>query len=121
MPTVPCVTRRRWLTHEEFIDLLGATNLIPGPNSTEMAIHVRRARAGLPFQRIHRTPNAHSNWPAVDAVASPPAEQANASLQTGAPTVEPADPDPAGELLLVFYYFTFEVPLRLLAADGATR
>ncbi|MEA5573077.1 chromate efflux transporter [Calothrix sp. UHCC 0171] len=34
------VKRRRWLTQEHFLDLLGATNLIPGPNSTEMAIHV---------------------------------------------------------------------------------
>jgi chromate transporter len=42
------VTRRRWLTRAEFLDLLGATNLIPGPNSTEMAIHVGRIRAGTP-------------------------------------------------------------------------
>lgn len=34
------VTRRGWLTEAEFLDLLGATNLIPGPNSTEMAIHI---------------------------------------------------------------------------------
>lgn len=34
------VNRRRWLTDEEFLDLLGVTNLIPGPNSTEMAIHL---------------------------------------------------------------------------------
>jgi chromate transporter len=40
------VTRRRWLTREEFLDLLGATNLIPGPNSTEMAIHIGHRRAG---------------------------------------------------------------------------
>lgn len=40
------VRRRQWLTHEEFLDLLGATNLIPGPNSTEMAIHIGRKRAG---------------------------------------------------------------------------
>ena len=40
------VRRRRWLTRDEFLDLLGATNLIPGPNSTEMAIHVGFARAG---------------------------------------------------------------------------
>ncbi len=40
------VDRRRWLTHEQFIDLLGATNLIPGPNSTELAIHIGHARAG---------------------------------------------------------------------------
>jgi chromate transporter len=42
------VQRRRWLTHEEFLDLLGATNLIPGPNSTEMAIHIGLRRAGWP-------------------------------------------------------------------------
>jgi chromate transporter len=40
------VQRRRWLTEEHFLDLLGATNLIPGPNSTEMVIHVGQARAG---------------------------------------------------------------------------
>ncbi len=40
------VKRRQWLTDEEFLDLLGATNLIPGPNSTEMAIHIGYLRAG---------------------------------------------------------------------------
>lgn len=40
------VRRRAWLSHEEFLDLLGATNFIPGPNSTEMAIHVGFRRAG---------------------------------------------------------------------------
>ena len=39
------VRRRGWLTHDEFLDLLGATNLIPGPNSTEMALHIGHARA----------------------------------------------------------------------------
>jgi chromate transporter len=34
------------MTHDEFLDLLGATNLIPGPNSTEMAIHIGHQRAG---------------------------------------------------------------------------
>src|SRR5829696_1767577 len=34
------VTRRRWLTRGQFLDLLAATNLIPGPNSTELAIHI---------------------------------------------------------------------------------
>lgn len=42
------VNRRRWLTREHFLDLIGATNLIPGPNSTEMAIHVGYSTAGLP-------------------------------------------------------------------------
>ena len=40
------VRRRRWLDDRQFLDLLGATNLIPGPNSTEMAIHVGFLRAG---------------------------------------------------------------------------
>ncbi len=42
------VVRRKWLTEQEFLDLLGATNLIPGPNSTEMAIHIGFVRAGWP-------------------------------------------------------------------------
>jgi chromate transporter len=42
------VTRRHWMTEAEFLDLLGATNLIPGPNSTQMAIHIGLRRAGLP-------------------------------------------------------------------------
>ncbi len=41
------VRRRCWLTHAEFLDLLGITNLIPGPNSTEMAIHIGQQRAGF--------------------------------------------------------------------------
>jgi len=40
------VERRKWLEDEQFLDLLGATNFIPGPNSTEMAIHVGHHRAG---------------------------------------------------------------------------
>ena len=40
------VRRRRWVTDDEFLDLLGITNLIPGPNSTEMAIHLGYRRAG---------------------------------------------------------------------------
>lgn len=41
------VVRRGWLSREQFLDLLGATNLIPGPNSTEMAIHIGMVRAGF--------------------------------------------------------------------------
>lgn len=41
------VERRQWLTDAEFLDLLAATNLIPGPNSTEMAIHLGYKRGGL--------------------------------------------------------------------------
>jgi chromate transporter len=42
------VRRRRWMTREEFLDLLGAANLIPGPNSTELAIHVGHRQGGWP-------------------------------------------------------------------------
>lgn len=42
------VKRRRWLDDRGFLDLLGVTNLIPGPNSTEMAIHIGYLRAGYP-------------------------------------------------------------------------
>ncbi len=42
------VKRRKWLTDEQFLDLVGATNLIPGPNSTEMTIHLGYLRAGWP-------------------------------------------------------------------------
>ncbi len=40
------VIRRQWLTDQEFLDLLAATNLIPGPNSTEMTMHIGYERAG---------------------------------------------------------------------------
>lgn len=40
------VTKRKWLTEQHFLDLIGATNLIPGPNSTEMAIHIGHEKGG---------------------------------------------------------------------------
>src|SRR6266852_4509504 len=40
------VRRRRWLTREKFLDLLGASNLIPGPSSSELAIHIGYLLAG---------------------------------------------------------------------------
>ncbi|WP_296602794.1 chromate efflux transporter [Nocardioides sp.] len=39
------VRRRGWVSDERFVDLMGATNLIPGPNSTELAIHLGHDRA----------------------------------------------------------------------------
>ena len=41
------VKKRKWMDEQHFLDLIGATNLIPGPNSTEMAIHIGHERAGL--------------------------------------------------------------------------
>jgi chromate transporter len=40
------VRRRRWISREDFLDLLAATHMIPGPNSTEMAIHMGLRRGG---------------------------------------------------------------------------
>ncbi len=42
------VNKRKWISREHFLDLIGATNLIPGPNSTEMSMHCGHERAGLP-------------------------------------------------------------------------
>ena len=41
-----CVQRRRWISRERFLDVLGAANLIPGPTSTELAMHIGYVRAG---------------------------------------------------------------------------
>ncbi len=40
------VEKRKWMDHQHFLDLVGATNLIPGPNSTEMTMHCGYVRAG---------------------------------------------------------------------------
>jgi chromate transporter len=39
------VVKKKWL-EEKLLDLIGATNLIPGPNSTEMAIHITKEQGG---------------------------------------------------------------------------
>ncbi|MDG1331449.1 MAG: chromate efflux transporter [Crocinitomicaceae bacterium] len=40
------ITKRKWMSRQHFLDLMGATNLIPGPNSTEMTMHCGHERAG---------------------------------------------------------------------------
>lgn len=42
------VKKRKWMDHQHFLDLMGVTNLIPGPNSTEMTMHCGHERAGVP-------------------------------------------------------------------------
>jgi chromate transporter len=42
------VEKRKWMGRQDFLDLVGATNLIPGPNSTEMTMHCGYERAGIP-------------------------------------------------------------------------
>jgi len=46
MMEVEVVHKRKWMSQEHFLDLIGATNLIPGPNSTEMTMHCGHERAG---------------------------------------------------------------------------
>ena len=43
-----CVERRQWITPQRFVDLLGVASLIPGPTSTELAMHIGHQRAGWP-------------------------------------------------------------------------
>src|SRR5687768_14612549 len=40
------VKKRKWMSEEHFLDLVGVTNLIPGPNSTELTMHIGQERAG---------------------------------------------------------------------------
>jgi chromate transporter len=42
------IEKRKWMDRQHFLDLMGATNLIPGPNSTEMTMHCGKERAGWP-------------------------------------------------------------------------
>lgn len=42
------VSKKKWMNRQHFLDLIGVTNLIPGPNSTEMAIHCGYYKAGIP-------------------------------------------------------------------------
>jgi chromate transporter len=42
------VRRRNWVSREEFLDMLGASNLIPGPSSSELAIHIGYLLGGWP-------------------------------------------------------------------------
>src|SRR5690349_15824596 len=42
------VVRRKWITRDHFLDVVAATNLIPGPNSTEVMIHVGHVTRGIP-------------------------------------------------------------------------
>ncbi|HUN61489.1 MAG TPA: chromate transporter, partial [Candidatus Sulfotelmatobacter sp.] len=42
------VRQKKWLSHERFLDLIGAVNLLPGPSSTELTIYLGEVRAGLP-------------------------------------------------------------------------
>lgn len=41
------VVKKKWLSEQDFLDIIGAVNLIPGPNSTEMAIHIGQERGGI--------------------------------------------------------------------------
>ena len=77
------VSRRRWLERRDFLDLLGAAQLLPGPNATELAIHLGYRRAGA------RWVDAWSIEPAGGRTRRPaPKEGAGAASPEKAP--EPA-------------------------------
>ena len=64
------VDRRRWLTDKEFLDLVAATNLIPGPNSTELAIHnrIRHRRRFLMLPESERQPACRREFTIVPPI-----------------------------------------------------
>ena len=43
------VVRRKWIDRQHFLDMVAAVNFVPGPNSTELAIHLGAIRAGFPL------------------------------------------------------------------------
>ena len=53
------VVRRRWLTSRGFLDLLSAANLLPGPNSTEVALGIGRERAGTRGMLVAGSRSSH--------------------------------------------------------------
>ena len=72
------VHKRKWMSEQHFLDLIGATNLIPGPNSTEMAIHIGHERAGWRGLIVAAgEPNA---WYSINLVPSIYWSQGNASI-----------------------------------------
>ena len=68
------VVRRQWLTRERFLDLLGVTNLLPGPSSSELAIYLGYVRAGWPGLVVggcllHRAGGVAGHRPRLDVRA----------------------------------------------------
>ena len=78
-----CVNRRRWLDREHFLDIVAAVNFVPGPNSTETAIHMGLTRAGVPGLR----PVWHdAHWRVWRVTASRPMVSGAASLVSVTPS-----------------------------------
>ena len=83
------VSRRGWIGRQRFLDLMGATNLIPGPNSTEMTMHLGYERAGPPglfaaglgFVLPSAMITAGLAWVYVRAGSLPAAESALAAIR----------------------------------------
>src|SRR4051794_41608276 len=57
------VQKRGWMTDQEYLDLIGAANLIPGPSSTEVAMHVGRAGTGDEVDR--KSTRLNSSHPSI--------------------------------------------------------
>ena len=61
------VRRRAWIDDATFVDLIGAANLIPGPTSTEVAMHVGHRRAGMPGLFVAGDASRAVQWVVVAA------------------------------------------------------
>jgi chromate transporter len=133
------VERRKWMDDQKFLDLIGATNLIPGPNSTEMAIHIGYLRAGwrglivagvsfiLPamisvmfltylYTRFQETPSADAIFYVVKPIVI--AIILMALIKLGQKAAKNLTTIFIGVASLILFYF-FEInPLLLLAAGG---
>jgi len=131
------VDGRRWLTDPEFLDLVGASNAIPGPTSTEVAMYVGRRRAGLPglvvaglafiapaamvvgvlawiYVRYGTTPALDNSFEGVKPVVL--AVVALAVVQLGRTAVKSVTLGLIGGTVLALYVAGVDEPVLLLAA-----
>jgi chromate transporter len=133
------VVGRRWLTDAEFLDLVGASNAIPGPTSSEVAMYVGRRRAGLPglvvagvafiapaavvvgilawvYVRYGTTPALDDAFAGIKPVVV--AVVALAVLQLGRTAVKSLPLAVIGGVVLALYLVGVEEPVLLLAAGA---
>jgi chromate transporter len=135
------VERRQWLTDSEFLDVVGASNAIPGPTSTEVAMYVGRRRAGIPglvvgglafiapaaavvgvlawtYVRYGTTPALDEVFEGIKPVVL--AVVALAVVQLGRTAVKSVTLALIGAAVLLLYLVGLDEPVLLLAAAAVT-